>query len=283
MTARQPIVIIEDEDDENNAPLPRPQSPHAPLSFDEIHDTMQYAQSRHPGVSIFNQHQLTVHELHALTRLLRSLEQHNGIPVTMRDFRRMLEKAFNGWNTNCPIANPPVLPVRKFADSRILVGSLTQDHPLTTETARNGNRVPAARRACQPVFLGVDLQYEDGTVDWAWRDQDDAVVSPRYVRLDNGKTATSIRADAMVRFDREECLRIQTYNSALIDISVRTIVKKFADVGTALYPDIDEEDRPRGFATAQLARPIAQAQAARMVEAVEAAHNRMPTLPSPYW
>lgn len=110
---------------------------------------------------------MTVEELHCLSRLLKSLARHTGQPVTMASLRSILEYSFDGWDTTHNVGIPPSLAEKKFDESRILAGSLAQDHPLPVGRSRNGQQVPAARRMGQPVYFGIGLQYEDGTVDWA--------------------------------------------------------------------------------------------------------------------
>ncbi|KAH7185100.1 uncharacterized protein B0J16DRAFT_371951 [Fusarium flagelliforme] len=287
MTARRPITI--DSDNEmSDAPAPvrcrhnvDNFDPRAALGPDEVRDMIPHVQSRNAGTPIFNQHQMTLQELLCLTQILKSLQHRTEQPVAMLNFRSILEYSFNGWNTTHHVGHPPALAERKFNESRIQVGFLSQDHPLPAGKTRNGQQVRAARRAGQPVFFGVGLQYEDGTVDWAWRDKNNAGVSPRYVTLANGKTATSIRADAMVHFDMAEYDRIQVYNSRLVAYHLRCITKKWAEVGTAVKADIEMEDQPRGFAAVQLSIPIALEQGERLLEAAQIARNRMPTVHSP--
>ncbi|CAG7563674.1 unnamed protein product, partial [Fusarium equiseti] len=213
-------------------PSPEPPDQRPPLGSIAIHDTMQYLPVRQPGTRIRTATQLSLQELVALSQKLKALEEHTSQPVTMDDFRRMLQNVFDGWDTSFTLGRPPALLERKFGDSRIQVGILVQDHPLTAEKARAGGAVSAAHRAEQPVFFGINIQYEDGTVDWAWRDRSNAGISPRYVRLDEGMTPISIRTDAMIRFDTTEYLRIRAYSSALLNLSVRTTIKRFAVTGT---------------------------------------------------
>lgn len=99
---------------------------------------------------------MTVEELHCLSRLLKSLARHTGQPVTTASLRSILEYSFDGWDTTHDVGIPPSLAERTFYECRILASTLSQDHPL-----------PAGRtRPRQPVFFGIGLQYEDGTVDW---------------------------------------------------------------------------------------------------------------------
>ncbi|KAL4722018.1 hypothetical protein ACLX1H_011213 [Fusarium chlamydosporum] len=209
MAQREPIIILDDDDNDPHPPPPRaPQGRRrnapAHISFDTIRSTMQWILRHPPDVPIYEEGQLTPQELHTLAQILQSLEQHTQILVTMDDFRRMLSNAFDGWDSSCPAGHPPVFPERKFPESRIHVGILKQDHPVTDEKAKAGTAVPPHRRAGQPVYFGVGLRYETGCIDWAWRDANNAGISPQFVRLDPGKTSTSIRTEAMIRYDMAE-------------------------------------------------------------------------------
>ncbi|RBR11625.1 uncharacterized protein FIESC28_08908 [Fusarium coffeatum] len=175
----------------------------------------------------------------------------------MRDLLSMLN--YNGWDTSQDAGHPAPLVEQKFEESRVQVGFLSQDHPLPAGRTRDG-------------------QYEDGTVGWAWRDRNNSGVGPRYVTLANGKSPRSIRADILVHFDTMEYDRIRIYNSCLAVFHVRCIIKKWANRGSTTYPRIDDEDRPRNFATARLAIPVSL-ESQLQLGASQDAHERMATIP----
>jgi len=77
--------------------------------------------------------------------------------------------------------------------------------------------------------------------------------------------------------------RIRVYNSRLAVFHVRCIIKEWADAGTAIYPNIEDEDRPRNFATVQLAIPIALEESELQLGAAQDARERMATVPSPFF
>lgn len=137
MTARRPITISDDEMEIEPIRAParrRPNvevyDPRAALGVNEIRDMIPHVESRNAGVPIFNQHQMTVAELHCLTRLLKSLSCHTAQPVTMASLRSILEYSFDGWDTSQDAGHPPPLTERKFNESRVQAGVLSQDHPL---------------------------------------------------------------------------------------------------------------------------------------------------------
>lgn len=243
MAHHHPILII-DRDDEMDvasvrAPVPasvRVQNaenldPNAEIGPDEVRDMIPHVQSRNAGTPIFNQHKMTVQELLCLSQVLHSLAEVTGQAATMRDLISMLNHTFNGWDSSQGAGRPAPLVDRKFEESRVQVGFLSQDHPLPA--GRGQGQVPAARRAGAPIFFGITLQYEDGTVDWAWRDRNNSGVSPRYVTLLPGKTQRSIRKDILVHFDKMEYDRIRVYNSRLAVFHVRCIIKKWANRGSS--------------------------------------------------
>ena len=193
----------------------------------------------------------------------------------------MLNYTFNGWDSSQGAGQLAPLVDQKFEESRVQVGFLSQDHPLPA--GRGQGQVPAARRAGAPVFFGITLQYEDGTVDWAWHDRHNSGVSPRYVTLSNGKTQRSIRKDILVHFDKMEYDRIRVYNSRLAVYHVRCIIKKWANRGSTAYPRIDNEDHPRNFAPARLAIPVAHEESQLQLAASQDSREEMATIPSPFF
>ncbi|KAJ4017817.1 hypothetical protein NW752_001722 [Fusarium irregulare] len=199
----------------------------------------------------------------------------------MRDLISMLNHTFNGWDSSQGAGRPAPLVDRKFEESRVQVGFLSQDHPLPA--GRGQGQVPAARRAGAPVFFGITLQYEDGIVDWAWRDRHNSGVSPRYVTLSPGKTQRSIRKDILVHFDKMEYDRIRVYNSRLAVYHVRCIIKKWANRGSIAWPRIDMEDQPRNFAPARLAISVAHDESQLQLAASQDAREEIATIPSPFF
>lgn len=85
-------------------------------------------------------------------------------------------------------------------------------------------------------FFGLSLNYETGLVDWTWRHAKNIGISPRYVRLDPDKTSTSIRGDAMLRYDNIEraCTITQLISRhadallpVLVDVSMSILEAEF--------------------------------------------------------
>ncbi|KAJ4124143.1 hypothetical protein NW768_009496 [Fusarium equiseti] len=131
--------------------------------------------------------------------------------ATVPDFKHFLSGVFYGWNLSYPIKQADLLPAHKFEHERVKVGVLSQDHSLSVQQLRasvtpDGQK--RERRAGQPVYFGLGLNYEAGVVDWVWRDAENAVISPHYVRLEDGETNTTVRTQAMLRYDNVERDRI---------------------------------------------------------------------------
>ena len=136
-------------------------------------------------------------------------------PATVNDYQRFLANVFDGWDSTSPIEAVEPLPVRHFSHTRIKVGVLTVDHPLSPQQIKNGvTEQKRERRAGQPVYFGLGLNYETGVVDWAWRDVKNSGISPQYVTLDNGQSNITIRANAMYQYDTHERNRIRNFNSS---------------------------------------------------------------------
>ena len=120
MADRTPILIIDGDDEMEDNPNSEPQRPL--LSSEAIRDTMQYLPTRPPGTRIRRAGELSLQELVALSQELKALEEHTHQPVTMDDFRRMIQNVFDGWDTSYALGRPPALSARQF-DSSIVRAS----------------------------------------------------------------------------------------------------------------------------------------------------------------
>ncbi|KAH7197301.1 uncharacterized protein B0J16DRAFT_377754 [Fusarium flagelliforme] len=148
------------------------------------------------------------------------------------------------------------------------IGVFSEDDPLSAQQLKTGvTEQKRERRAGQPVYFGLSLNYETGVVDWAWRDVKNVGISPQYVTLDNGQTNITIRVQAMHQYDTNERNRIQTFNTSLITTCARRIIEKWAATGTDRDPIIHDMDRPFGLQPLELSGPTAIAESARLAQA----------------
>ncbi|KAJ4011326.1 hypothetical protein NW766_007970 [Fusarium irregulare] len=252
------------------------------ISFQTIQDTMSYTDHRQANMMIRSGADLTLTELYEISTILQSLGLKMDTPATTSDFERFLAGVFDGWNSNTLIRAADLLRPRQFVDTRIQVGILSQNHPLSAQKIKAGvtpDEQKRERRAGQPVYFGlVGLNSETGVVDWAWRDKKNAAVNPQYVRLNHGQTSITIRTQAMLQYDNVERDRIRAFNSSLITNCARRIIQKWAQAGTALDPFIDNIDRPFGLMSLQLSGPIVIAEGDRLIEAGRAYTAQSQTL-----
>lgn len=238
------------------------------LSHQTIQDIMNYVEHRPANTVIRDEANMTLAELYSISTILQSLEAIMDVPATISDFKRLLGSIFNRWDSSTPIDAAASLPQRQFGHTRIRVGVLSVDHPLSPQQIKAGvTEQKRERRAGQPVFFGLVLNYETGVVDWAWRDVKNACISPQYVRLDDGQTNVTIRAQAMCQYDTIECNRIRTFNTSLITTCARRIIGKWAQVGTDRDPIIHDMDRPFGLQPLELSGPTVIAESARLAQA----------------
>lgn len=142
--------------------------------MDGIQAAFNFVRSRPSGAIINNENDLTLRELQALSTFLQSLSETMSTPATIADFRRFLLNIFDGWNSISQVPPHPLIPDRKFMDTRIKVGLLREDHPLSRNQLNGGGQQLRQRRAGQPVYFGLSLNYETNIVDWAWRDSKNA-------------------------------------------------------------------------------------------------------------
>ncbi|GKU01200.1 hypothetical protein FLAG1_03268 [Fusarium langsethiae] len=133
----------------NNAlPMEAPPRPNAPprtaqnLPDDEIRLSNSAIQQRHryrnnqrgPNTTITSAEGLTLLELQALSTLMHDLSMTIGnATITVADFRRFLTNIFDAWQTNFAVPPLPVIRSRQFDDTRIQVGVLRHDHPLSVQ------------------------------------------------------------------------------------------------------------------------------------------------------
>ncbi|PCD17697.1 hypothetical protein FGRA07_07165 [Fusarium graminearum] len=125
------------------------------------------------------------------------------------------------------------------------------------------------RRAGQPVYFGLSINYDTNVVHWDWRDAKNAGISPGYVTLDPEYDSISIRTQAMLRYDSVERNRIRTYNCSVLTICAQKTIIKWARAGTFQGPVISDVDRPLGLLELRLAGPIGAAEARRMLLVTE--------------
>ncbi|KAJ4017816.1 hypothetical protein NW752_001721 [Fusarium irregulare] len=129
MADRTPILIIDSDDEMDGTPNPEPQRP--PLSSEAIRETMQYVPTRPAGTRIRRAGELSLQELVALSQELKALEEHTQQPVTMDDFRRMIQNVFDGWDTSYALGRPPVLSAlraSKWASGVFLFEQIIMSH-----------------------------------------------------------------------------------------------------------------------------------------------------------
>ncbi|CEI62838.1 unnamed protein product [Fusarium venenatum] len=168
-------IIVIDEDNENEIPPPARAYWHQPalaprrqrddqvnLSNAAIRERLQYSRNRGPNITIAIPENLTL--------------------LNYVHFQRFLVNIFDGWRSNEPLPEFPLLPECLFKDTHIKVGVLQEDHPFSAAQVKSGaNEQKPERRPGQPV-LGL-------------ADKKNAGFSPRYARLDDGHDSVTIHLD----------------------------------------------------------------------------------------
>ncbi|CEI62831.1 hypothetical protein FVEN_g594 [Fusarium venenatum] len=232
----------------------------SPLSQDVIQHALPFRDHRHAGTTITGGDDLTPEELYGLASIMQTT-------ATMGDFERFLFGIFDGWTSASPTPTNPVLHDRSSKKTRLQVGTLSEDHPLTTRQIKANKRQDPERRACSLVYFGLNINHEMGDVDWFWCDSRNVAINPRYVCLDEGQTEITIRTQAMLRYDHAERVRIRTYNCALLEACAKRIVQKWAHACSSFGSVIDDADQPHDLQPLQLAGPYVEAQSEVLAEA----------------
>ncbi|KAL6915940.1 hypothetical protein ACHAPO_005393 [Fusarium lateritium] len=252
MAANNPIIVPDGDEDEPVHELADPRHAHdSPLSRDAIQHALPFRDHRHARTTIAGGDDLTLEEMYSLATLMQSLAFVMQTTATMEDFERFLFAIFDGWSSASPTPANPVLQDRSSKETR-LQADKTQD---------------PERRACRPVYFGLNINHEMGDVDWFWCDSHNVAINPRYVRLDEGQTEITIRAQAMLRYDYAERVRIRTYNCALLEACAKRTVQKWALAGSCFASVIGNADRPDDLQPLQLALPLVEAKAEVLAEA----------------
>jgi len=99
----------------------------------------QFNHTRIQVVVIMDEEGLTRAELRSVSSILQSLSAIMDVPATILDFERFLSSILDGWNSSTPIEAAALLPKRVFNHTRIQVGVLSEDHPLSAQQLKNGH------------------------------------------------------------------------------------------------------------------------------------------------
>ncbi|RGP76401.1 hypothetical protein FLONG3_5285 [Fusarium longipes] len=138
-----------------------PQAPNngenARLNARAIRNVFPHVRGCPSGAIINYADNLTLAELQALVPFLQLLAAKMNTPATIADFRRFLLTVFDGWTSRSHVFPHPLVPERKLNDTRILVGILKQDLPLSRNQRGEGAEQRRARRVGQPVYFGLSL------------------------------------------------------------------------------------------------------------------------------
>ena len=139
------------------------------MSLQTIQDTMGYTDHRQANMIIRSGADLTLTELNEISTILKSLAPKMDTPETTPDFERFLAGVFDGWTSNTLIRAADLLRPRQFVDTRIQVGILSQNHPLSASKIKAGvtpDEQKRERRAGQPVYFGlINLNSETRVID----------------------------------------------------------------------------------------------------------------------
>jgi len=140
--------------------------------------------------------------------------------------KRLWAPVFDNWNTNSTFHHPGTIAAKRLQHSAIIVGTFTQDHPPSTEAQKAANSksfadtiviptTPAVRRAGQPVYIRPNVNMHEFSVVWQLTDSRGRIIQPEYFAYHPGVTPESARADSMVHWDRNEVIRVCSFNRLL--------------------------------------------------------------------
>lgn len=218
-------------------------------------------ESRAAGTPVMKAGDLTAAEKMALVDLARMVVTiwKKALPFqaeVAECYQLLLRRVFDSWTSKDNTVGSPTLPPRKFPSTVAQVGVLLTDPTDEADLAA-------------PAFLDVMLPsefesvYGEGPWDeaiwddtlwggddscpptWAylWRDQYGHPLKREFVEFAHGVTKNNAKARAIAEYDRNEMLRIITYNLELIVNAARRRICKWAVDGTEAAPRVDEDDR----------------------------------------
>ncbi|KAH7164603.1 hypothetical protein DER46DRAFT_661730 [Fusarium sp. MPI-SDFR-AT-0072] len=160
--------------------------------------------------------------------------------VTVSDWNRFLTDVFSGWNTLQRAPKDPVLSNKSIHDSHIIVGKLNVTLPLTKEQIKSGVTEQRPERCANaPVYFGLTLNYETGSILWTWKDEGGSNLHPDNVRLDPDMDDVKIRAEAIYNYDAAEIRRVRDYNRDNVRANARCAIKKWSQEGSHKSNDED--------------------------------------------
>nr|CEG05683.1 unnamed protein product [Fusarium clavum] len=115
----------------------------------------QFNHTRIQVVVIMDEEGLTLAGLCSVSSILQSLSAIVDVPATILDFERFLSSIFDGWNSDTPIEAAALLPQRVFNHTRIQVGVLSEDHPLSAQQLKNGHNEQKREHYDKAAFLRI--------------------------------------------------------------------------------------------------------------------------------
>jgi hypothetical protein len=225
-----------------------------------------------------NHSQLILDEKEHLSLIFTALERTTTAPnpITVAGWHKFLNAIFNRWTTRSPAPKNPVLPLKKFTETHIRVGTLKHDHPLSDAQLKDGVRLQRAeRKEDQPVFFGLALDSQTGSILWTWRDAKCAGINPEHVTLDDGMNSHTIRREAMINYDNFELPRIREYNSALVIACARRAIKRWVEAGTGRFCLLEPSDIPSDLKRPVSAIVMARDEGRRLIAAAAEAEENV--------
>ncbi|KIL96258.1 hypothetical protein FAVG1_01002 [Fusarium avenaceum] len=248
-----------------------------PLTLEYIRSDRNAVDARQAHGRASNHRQLTLEEKEHLSLIFTALKRttHAPNPITVAGWHNFLNAILTCWTTRSAAPKNPVLPLKRFTETHIQVGTLKCDHPLSNAQLREGVRVQKdERKRGAPVFFGLTLDYETGSVLWTWRDAKCVGISSDHVRLDEVMNSHTIRREAMINYDSFELSRIREYNKALVIACARRAIKKWVEAGTGRDCDLEQSDTPSDLKYPMTAAVMARDEGRRLIAAAaEAAEN----------
>ncbi|KAF4992291.1 hypothetical protein FGRMN_7257 [Fusarium graminum] len=252
-----------------------------PMDARDIDDDRDVTQRRPQNSRIYLHSMLSTAEKNQLFIIAKHICMCTNPPLlfTVGDWERFLGHIFDGWNSAQSAPRDEKIPNRKFAHTHIPVGFLRDTLPFSDAQKRSKTQHQKPERvAGATVYFGLSLNLEAGCIQWRWRDSTDSALSSKYVKLKDGYTHASIRAEAVANYDSHEFQRVQQHNQKHVIGCARRAIKKWAQRDQNQPPMIDDTEFPNDIVPAVFATPMMKSEIERWTAISNLADPNFPGL-----
>ncbi|RMJ07626.1 hypothetical protein BHE90_014089 [Fusarium euwallaceae] len=152
-------------------------------------------------------------------------------PILSELYKEFVGHIFNSWVSAQTTNLKPILPPRPSHQKRIEVGA--------SQAGRSFDEMMHGS-----IFLTMDFDSRDGSFDWTWHNGDNIPITANIeYRLPRGVSKKDAMIMAIENYDNIERERITSHNRVQIISAARRRITKWAQAGSDLQAEVDNEDK----------------------------------------